>query len=65
MTDRSFQGWATEPDADPIRMAALPLLVFVIEATTSDSAERKAAMGEVMSAVDRIRAAMRARPSFH
>jgi hypothetical protein len=50
---------------DPIRWAILPLIEAIFVATHDGSPERAAAMGELMFAVDRIRAALRPKPSFH
>ena len=50
---------------DPIRGAAFPLIEHIFATTLDGSPERKAAMGELMLAVDRIRAALVSRPSFH
>jgi hypothetical protein len=64
MIDRTHEAW---PDAepDPIKTASLPLLEYVFAATTDGSVERATALGELMSAVDRIRAALRPRPQLH
>jgi hypothetical protein len=52
-----FEDWPAA--ADPIRMAALPLIEAIFAATHDGSPERAAAMGELMLAVDRIRVALR------
>jgi hypothetical protein len=64
MIDRTHEAW---PDAepDPIKTASLPLLEYVFAATTDGSVERAAALSELMSAVDRIRAALRPRSQLH
>jgi hypothetical protein len=53
------------PEADPIRGAILPLIEAIFAATHDGSVQRAAAMGELMSAVDRIRAALRPKPSLN
>jgi hypothetical protein len=62
MIDRTFEGWSS--DGDPIRGAALPLIEVVFDLTAPGSSERAAALGELMSAVDRIRLALRPRPAL-
>jgi hypothetical protein len=57
MIDRSFADWPS--DGDPIRGAALPLIEAIFAVTRDGSSERAAALSELMSAVDRIRAALR------
>jgi hypothetical protein len=64
MIDRSFEDWPGEGDGDPIRLAALPLIEAIFAASTDGSSERAAALGELMSAVDRIRLALRPRPAL-
>jgi hypothetical protein len=61
-SDEGFESWPAE--ADPIRMAALPLVEVVMEMSAPDSSERAAAMGVVLAAVERIRAALY-RPRLH
>jgi hypothetical protein len=56
-----FEDW---PEADPIRMAALPLIQHIFAVTAPDSPARAAAMGEVLGAVVRIRAVL-ARPTIN
>ena len=51
-----FEDWPVEVDA--IRLAALSLIQHIFAVTAPDSPERAAAMGELMLAVDRIRAAL-------
>ena len=53
------------PEADPIRGAILPLIEAIFVATHDGSRERAAAMGELMLAVDRIRAALRSQPRLN
>jgi hypothetical protein len=62
MIDRSFEDWPG--DGDPIRGAALPLIEAIFAVTRDGSSERAAALGELMSAVDRIRLALRPRPAL-
>jgi hypothetical protein len=62
--DRTHEAWA-DAEPDPLRTAALPLLEYVFAATHDGSAERAAAMGELMSAIDRICAALRPRPRLN
>jgi hypothetical protein len=64
MIDRTHEAWP-DADPDPIRTASLPLLEYVFAATTDGSSERAAALGELMSAVDRIRAALQSRPRLN
>jgi hypothetical protein len=61
MIDRTHEAW---PDAepDPIRTASLPLVEYVFAVTSDGSAERAAALSELMAAVDRIRVALRPKP---
>jgi hypothetical protein len=54
--DSEFSPWPAE--ADPIRMAALPLIEVVMEMTAPDSSERQRAMDVVLQCVERIRAAL-------
>jgi hypothetical protein len=61
--DEADTGWPAE--ADPIRGSILPLIEAIFATTHDGSVQRAAAMGELMLAVDRIRAAMRSKPSFH
>jgi hypothetical protein len=62
MIDRSFEDWPG--DGDPIRGAALPLIEAIFAATHEGSPERAAAMCELMLSVDRIRAALRPKPTL-
>jgi hypothetical protein len=55
-----FADWPAE--ADPIGGALLPLIEHIFAATHGGSPERAAAMGELMLAVNRIRAALRSKP---
>jgi hypothetical protein len=50
---------------DPIRGAILPLIEAIFAATHDGSVQRAAAMGELMLAVDRIRAALRPKPRMN
>jgi hypothetical protein len=65
MIDRTFEAWPGEGEGDPIRGAALPLIEAIFAVTRDGSSERAAALGELMSAVDRIRLALRPRPQLH
>jgi hypothetical protein len=58
--DTGFEDWPAE--ADLIRMAALPLLEHIFAVTADGSAERGKAMDVALTAIDRIRAAMRPKP---
>jgi hypothetical protein len=58
-----FEDWPAE--ADPIRGAILPLIEAIFVVTHDGSPERAAAMGELMLAVDRIRAALRSKPRLN
>jgi hypothetical protein len=53
------------PEADPIRAAIGEVLVAVCEVAPEGSAERKAALIEVMAAADRIQAALRPKPRMN
>jgi hypothetical protein len=61
--EADFEDWPGEVDL--IRMAALPLIEHIFAATADGSAERAAAMGELMLAVDRICVALRPKPSLN
>jgi hypothetical protein len=50
---------------DPIGGAVMPLVEAIFAVTRDGSPERAAALGELMLAVDRIRTALRPKPSFH
>jgi hypothetical protein len=50
------------PEVNPICGAILPLIEVIFAVTHGGSPERAAAMGELMLAVDRIRAAMQPKP---
>jgi hypothetical protein len=55
-----------EPEAgDAIRVAALPLIEFVMEMTTHRSHERRAALCEVLTAVEKVRAALQPKPRLN
>jgi hypothetical protein len=54
-----------EREADPIRTAAGPLLVCILELTADGSRERARAVGEMLEAVERIRAALAAKPTLN
>ena len=54
------------PEAgDPIRGTILPLIEAIFAATHDGDPQRAAAMGELMSAVDRIRLALRPKPRLN
>jgi hypothetical protein len=61
--EADFEDWPGEVDL--IRMAALPLIEHIFAVTADGSAERGKAMGELMLAVDRIRVALRPKPSLN
>jgi hypothetical protein len=50
------------PKPDPINTALMPLIEYIFELTAPDSAERKAAMNEILALPARIRAALRPKP---
>jgi hypothetical protein len=50
---------------DPIRTALLPLLEYVFAATADGSAERKAALSEVLASEGRILAALASKPTLN
>jgi hypothetical protein len=53
-----------EREADPVRTAAGPLLVCILELTADGSKERARAVGEVLEVVERIRAALAPKPTL-
>jgi hypothetical protein len=55
-----FEPWPAE--VDPINTAICPLIAAVFELTAPDSAERKAAMNEVLAAGERIKQALASKP---
>jgi hypothetical protein len=55
-----FEDWPVEVDA--IRMAVLPLIQYVFAVTADGSAERGKALDVVLTAVEKVRAALRPRP---
>jgi hypothetical protein len=57
-----YEDWPAA--ADPIRMAALPLIEHIFAATADGSAERSKAMDVALAAIDRIRAALN-RPTIN
>jgi hypothetical protein len=61
--DSEFEPWPAA--ADPIRMAALPLIEHIFAVTADGSAERSKAMDVVLAAIERIRDAMRVRPRLN
>jgi hypothetical protein len=52
-----FEDWPVAPD--PINTAICPLIATVFELTADGSPERKAALCEVLTAAEKVRAAMR------
>jgi hypothetical protein len=58
-----FEDWPSE--VDPINTAICPLIAAVFELTAPDSPERKAAMNEVLAVGERIREALRPRPTIN
>jgi hypothetical protein len=62
--DRTFADWPGDGDGDPIRGAALPLIEAIFAATHDGSAERAAALSELMASIDRIRLALRPKPTM-
>jgi hypothetical protein len=52
------------PEADPIRMASLPLIQHIFAVTAPSSPARAAAMGEVFAAIERIRQALAPKPTL-
>jgi hypothetical protein len=61
--DADDEPWPAE--ADPIRMAALPLIEHIFAVTTDGSAERSKAMDVALTAIDRIRAALQPQPRLN
>jgi hypothetical protein len=60
--DEEFAEW---PRTDPVRTALLPLLEYVFAASVDGSPERAAALGEVLAAAERIRAALASKPRLN
>jgi hypothetical protein len=52
-------------EIDPVNVAITPLIEHIFAVTAPDSAERAAAMRELMLAVDRICVALRPKPSLN
>ena len=50
---------------DPIGAALPPLIEAIFGVTRDGSSERAAALSELMASVERIRLALRPKPSFH
>ena len=61
--ETDFEDWPAAPD--PINAAVCPLIVAVFELTAPDSPERKAAMGEVLAAVERLKRALKPAPRLN
>jgi hypothetical protein len=55
--------WPVE--ADPLAGSVLPMIEAIFTQTHDGSPERAAAMGELMSAVERIRAALKPKPRMN
>jgi hypothetical protein len=55
-----FEDWPSE--ADPIRLAVLPLIQHVFAVTADGSVERGKALDVVLTAVEKVRAALRPQP---
>jgi hypothetical protein len=52
------------PEVDALRMAALPLIQHIFAVTADGSPKRAAAMNEVFAAIERIKQALRPRPTM-
>jgi hypothetical protein len=52
-------------EGDPVRTAAGPLLVCILELTADGSRERARAVSEMLEAVERIKAALAAKPTLN
>jgi hypothetical protein len=61
--DVDDEPWPAE--ADLVRMAALPLIQHIFAVTAPDSPARAEAMGEVFTAIVRVRAVLQPKPIFH
>ena len=61
--DSEFEPWPGE--ADPIRMAALPLIEHIFAVTADGSAERSKALDVVLTAAEKVRAALRPQPRLN
>jgi hypothetical protein len=61
--DEGFEAWPAK--VDPIRNAIGQLLVTIIESTAEGSPERARAMNEALHAHERIKDAMRDRPTIN
>jgi hypothetical protein len=64
VTERDEKGYVIRAVDDPIGAALSPLIEAIFAATRDGSAERAAALSELMSSVDRIRLAMRPKPTL-
>jgi hypothetical protein len=63
VVDADGEPWSAE--ADPIRAAALPLVQLIFGVTAPDSPTRAQALGEVFTAVARIKQALAPKPSLN
>jgi hypothetical protein len=61
--ETDFEPWPAE--VDPINTAFLPVIEIIFARTKDVSAEREAALGEVLTAIGRIRAALAPKPTIN
>jgi hypothetical protein len=53
------------PEADPISVAICPLIEHIFAVTADGSAERQRAMTEILTAAEKVRAALRQAPRLN
>jgi hypothetical protein len=58
-----FEDWPSE--ADPIRLAVLPLIEHIFAVTSDGSAERSRALDVALTAAEKVRAALRPKPMLN
>jgi hypothetical protein len=61
--ETDFEDWPAA--ADPIRMAALPLIEHIFAVTSDGSAERSKAMDVALAAIERIKQALQSQPRLN
>jgi hypothetical protein len=52
-------------EIDPVNVAITPLIEHIFAVTAPDSAERKRALTEVLTAGEKVRAALQSRPRLN
>jgi hypothetical protein len=61
--DSEFEPWPVE--ADPIRLAVLPLIQHIFAVTADGSVERSKALDVVLTAAEKVRTALRPQPRLN